>query len=253
MGFSTIDFLPEEKTKRSKPRSIDFLPKRGRPSQTVNPGNYINTAIFTNDLQSHATSKAPPVPPSPPPPPKMWYSLIILMLIVHSGEADADSGAAACPYDFDRATGLIPSTCYPNYTGPDPANCCWFVSAAYLYAGILHSNATGEAFLPGPAASACSVAFAGHLLSRRLVPRSFVSEDRCSLNSSFSAGSRPCLWPSVSSIASAVSLSRPSQACTQKGNTGWYGKASLYLMMKLQRSIRFFFGRDGWCGKASLD
>lgn len=154
----------------------------------------------------------------------MWYSLIILMLIVYSGEVDA-----ACPYDFDRATGLIPSTCYPNYTGPDPANCCWFVSAAYLYAGIIHSNATGEAFLPGPTASACSVAFAGHLLSSRLVSRSLVSEDRCSLNSSsFAAGSRPCLWPSVSSIASAVSLSRPSQACTQKGNKGWYGKASLY-------------------------
>lgn len=146
----------------------------------------------------------------------MWYSLTVLVLIIYSGEVGADG--AACPYEFDRTTGLIPSTCYPNYTGPDPANCCWFVSAAYLYAGILHANATGEAFLPGPAASACSAAFAGHLLARRLVPRSLVSEDRCSLNSSsFSAGSRPCLWPSVSSIASAVSLSRPSQACTIKG------------------------------------
>ncbi|KAK1284383.1 hypothetical protein QJS10_CPB21g01763 [Acorus calamus] len=139
---------------------------------------------------------------------------------------NSSSAATACPYDIDHASTMIPPACYANYTAADaavapPTNCCWFVFAAYIYAAIRYSNATGEAFLPDPAASACSSALVTTLIRRGLaVPSLLLSGDRCNISSSglaAGAGKLPCLYPTITALRSAVNLSSAVRSCSSPG------------------------------------
>ncbi|XP_058110805.1 LRR receptor kinase SERK2-like [Magnolia sinica] len=132
--------------------------------------------------------------------------------------------STTCPYDIPSSTALIPPACYGNYTpaaaaAAPPTNCCWFVFAAYIFAAIRHSNATGDAFLPDPTASSCSDAFAAYLLRHGLVrPQFLLSAGRCNLNgddpSQFAAGKRACQYYTVADIRSTVNLSTVIKLCT---------------------------------------
>ncbi|XP_068640495.1 proline-rich receptor-like protein kinase PERK3 [Aristolochia californica] len=124
--------------------------------------------------------------------------------------------AATCPYDLPAASGLIPSFCHANYTGVNPGNCCWYVSAAYLFAGVQYSNISGQAFLPQTNASACSDRFTSFIVRNGLVRSSLVlSGDRCNINATGGVGTRPCLYGTVAHIRSTVNLSDPIRTCTK--------------------------------------
>ncbi|KAG9443369.1 hypothetical protein H6P81_014709 [Aristolochia fimbriata] len=147
-------------------------------------------------------------------PPLAATILVVIVAVSFSGVAGG--AAATCPYDFPAASGLIPSFCYANYTGVDPGNCCWYVSAAYLLASVKYSNISGRAFLPETNASACSDGFTSYVVRNGLVRSSLVlSGDRCNVNATDGAGTRPCLYPTVAGIRSAVNLSDPIRACTK--------------------------------------
>lgn len=135
----------------------------------------------------------------------------------------SSASSATCPYEIAAASHLIPSACYANYSASatasaPPTNCCWFVFASYIFSAIRHSNLSGAAFLPSPSASSCSNAFAHYLLSHGLVrPSLILTGDRCNLNadpSQLAAGKRPCQFPTVSAIRSAVDLSSSIRLCT---------------------------------------
>ncbi|XP_068668980.1 proline-rich receptor-like protein kinase PERK3 [Aristolochia californica] len=145
-----------------------------------------------------------------PLPPPLQAAVILVVYFT------AASGAATCPYNLPAASSLVPSFCYANYTGVDPGNCCWYVSAAYLFAGVKYSNISGQAFLPQANASACSDGFASFLVRNGLARSSLVhSGDRCNVNSTVGAETRPCLYPTVARILSVVNLSDSIRACTK--------------------------------------
>ncbi|XP_077239222.1 proline-rich receptor-like protein kinase PERK3 [Tasmannia lanceolata] len=133
--------------------------------------------------------------------------------------------ATTCPYDFVSATSLIPPSCYSNYTAASaatapPTNCCFFVFAAYLFAAIRHSNSSGNAFLPDSYPSTCSDSFTKYILSHHLARPSLLNTaDSCNLNMNLSAGTRPCLYHTVSDIYSAVNLSKAIPLCTSRDLT----------------------------------
>ncbi|XP_010278918.1 PREDICTED: probable LRR receptor-like serine/threonine-protein kinase At5g48740 [Nelumbo nucifera] len=162
----------------------------------------------------------PPSSHSSSPPFLLPFSILILCTI---SSLSAAATTTTCPYDIDAASALIPVSCYPNYTNTADApttNCCTFVFAAYIFAVIRYSNISGLAFLPEPSASACATSFASTLIRRGIVRSSLLLiGDRCNLNADpaqFSAGKRPCQYPTVASISSAVDLSRAIQRCTQR-------------------------------------
>nr|CAB3456117.1 unnamed protein product [Digitaria exilis] len=122
--------------------------------------------------------------------------------------------ASSCPYDLTTAARMIPRECHANSTaGAGATGCCWYVFAAYIYAAAAHANLTGEAFLPPPAASACSDAFASELLSSGLVSRSLLAGNgSCDLTgdpTKLAAGSRPCQLPAISDVRAMAPSSLP--------------------------------------------
>ncbi|KAL5991412.1 hypothetical protein ACLOJK_012321 [Asimina triloba] len=154
----------------------------------------------------------------------------LLLLLLHAASAillaasihTVDS--ATCPYNISASTTIIPPACYANYTTAaadvaPPTNCCWFVFAAYIFAAILHANATGDAFLPADTASACSSAYASYLRIHGLVRPNFsLSADRCNINgddpTQLAAGKRACQYSTIADIRSAVNLSPGVHACS---------------------------------------